>query len=85
MVSHMKTTVDIADPLFDEAKRVAARDHTTLRALIEEGLRQIVNERKEPHSFRLEDASFRGDGLQPGVEEGSWKRLRDLIYEGRGS
>jgi len=85
MVTHVKTTVDIADALLDEAKRVAARRHTTLRALIEDGLRQIVKERKEPHEFRLKDASFRGEGLQPGVEEGSWERLRDLIYEGRGS
>lgn len=85
MVTHMKTTVDIADALLDEAKRVAARDHTTLRALIEDGLRQIVSERRESQEFRLEDASFRGEGLQPGLEEGSWEQVRNLAYEGRGA
>lgn len=84
MVTHMKTTVDIADALLDEAKRVAARDHTTLRALIEDGLRQIVHERQESREFRLENASFRGEGLQSGLEEGSWEQLRNLAYEGRG-
>ena len=81
----MKTTVDIADALLDEAKRVAARDHTTLRALIEDGLCQIVSERRESQEFRLEDASFRGEGLQPGLEEGSWEQVRNLAYEGRGA
>ena len=38
MVTHMKTTVDIADSLFEAARRAAARERTTLRALIEEGL-----------------------------------------------
>ena len=37
----MKTTVDIPDTLLDEIKRVAARDKTTVRALIEYGLRQV--------------------------------------------
>jgi len=43
----MKTTVDIDDALLEEAKRLAARARTTLRALIEEGLRRVVNERRK--------------------------------------
>jgi len=35
----MKTTIDIADPLLDEARKLAAREGTTLRALVERGLR----------------------------------------------
>ena len=37
----MKTTVEISDSLAEEAKRVAARERTTLRALIEAGLRAV--------------------------------------------
>lgn len=84
MVTHMKTTIEIADALLREAKSIASRDHTTLRALVEEGLRRIVEERNRGRGFRMRRASFRGHGLQPHVGEGSWERIRDLTYEGRG-
>ena len=84
MGSHMKTTVEISDALLREAKRVAARDKTTVRALIEEGLRTSLAGRTDKGRFRLRDASYGKGGLRPEVEEGSWERLRDLMYEGRG-
>lgn len=80
----MKTTIEIADGLFAEAKKVAAREGTTIRALVEDGLRKIVAERKSSRPFRLRRASFKGKGLRPEVREGSWERIRDLAYEGRG-
>lgn len=81
----MKTTVEIADALLEEARRVAAREHRTLRDLVEEGLRRVVGERKRPARFKLRRATFKGAGLQPSVSEGNWDRIRDLVYEGRGS
>ncbi len=84
MASHMKTTVEISDALLREAKRVAARDETTVRALIEEGLRQSLNARNDKRRFRMRDVSYGRGGLRPEVEDGSWERLRDLIYEGPG-
>jgi len=78
MVTHMKTTVDIADPLLDEAKRLALRDGTTVKALLEQGLRQVISERKAKAIFRLRKASFRGRGLQSGMAHLSWDRIRDL-------
>ena len=57
----------------------------TLRALIEEGLRRILKRRQRRGDFRLRRATFRGNGLQPGVREGSWERIRDLVYEQRGA
>jgi hypothetical protein len=80
----MKTTIDIADALLDEARKLAAREGTTLRALIEEGLRRIVAGRKRAGTFRLRKATFKGDGLQPGVAAAPWERIRDMAYEGRG-
>lgn len=80
----MKTTVDIPDPLLDEAKQVASRERTTVRALIEEGLRRVLGERKRPKAFRLRKATFKGKGLQPGVAGASWEQIRSLVYEGRG-
>jgi hypothetical protein len=82
----MKTTIDIPGPLLEEARRAADRDGTTLKALVEAGLRRVLaDQRKKVSAFRLRDASFRGEGLQPGVATGSWEAIRDAIYEGRGA
>jgi hypothetical protein len=81
----MKTTVEISDPLLRDARKVAAREGTTLRALIEQGLRRILGERKKPKSaFRLRDASFKGRGLHPDMQGATWEQIREKIYEGRG-
>ena len=80
----MKTTVEISDSLLEEAKKLAAKEGTTVRAFVEQGLRRVLSERKRRGAFRLRKASFKGNGLQPGVASGSWDRIRDAIYEGRG-
>jgi hypothetical protein len=86
MVTHMKTTIEIADSLFAQAKEVAARDGTTLRALVEEGLRFVLGQRRSSREpFRLRKVTFGGRGLQPGIEEGDWDAIRDLVHRGRGS
>jgi len=81
----MKKTVDIPDALLEEARQVAARDHTTVSALIEQGLRHVLAERSVAREFRLRKASFKGEGLQPGVTDATWERIRDLIDEGHGA
>jgi len=85
MVTHMKTTVEISDALLEAAKKVAAREGTTLRELIEAGLRPTLAERKKPGQFKLRKASFRGKGLQAPLKGASWDRLREMAYEGRGT
>jgi hypothetical protein len=57
---------------------------TTLRALIEAGLRQVLRDRRREAGFRLRDASFRGNGLQPEFRDGDWQRIRGAAYEDRG-
>lgn len=84
MVSSMKTTVEIPDSLAEEARQVAAREQTTLRALIEAGLRTVIRQRRRRKRFRLRDASFGGRGLQPDFRDASWERIREAAYEGRG-
>lgn len=85
MGTHMKTTIEIADALLLEAKRAAAQEGLTVRALVEQGLRRVLDERKRPkQGFRLRKASFKGRGLQPGVAGANFERLRELAYEGRG-
>ena len=84
MVTYMKTTVQIPDTLFEEARKVAQRERITLKALIEEGLRRIIADRKRRNVFRLRKASFKGNGLRPDLAGASWDQIRELSYEGRG-
>jgi hypothetical protein len=80
----MKTTIEISEPLLREARRVAARQGLTLRALVERGLRLVVAQAKPSAAFKLRRASFKGNGLQADLQGASWEELRDLAYEGRG-
>jgi hypothetical protein len=85
MGAHMKTTIEIADALLTDAKRVAARDGVTVRALVEQGLREVLAQRRRGSTvFKLRKASFKGRGLRPELEGASFDRLRELAYEGRG-
>ena len=80
----MKTTVEISDALFDAAKRHARDRGTTLRELVEEGLRTVLDSRPNEDAFALRDASVEGEGLRPDMREGDWDRIAEVAYEGRG-
>jgi hypothetical protein len=80
----MKTTIDLPDSLLEEAKRVAARRSTTVKALVESGLRKELRARSERATFRLRDASYRGHGLRPEAQGLSWEAQRELAYGERG-
>ena len=84
MGTHMKTTVNISESLLQDAKALAKREKTTLRALIERGLRGVLAQSGKKTPFTLRDASFTGQGLQPDFEDADWQRVRDSSYEGRG-
>ena len=86
MVSHMKTTIHIPDNLFLEARKLARRENTTLKALVEEGLRMVVAERRKDRcsKFKLRKASFMGQGLQSHLSGTAWDRILDISYEGHG-
>ena len=82
----MKTTVEISPALLAEAKRHAQAEHTTLKALIEAGLRHVLTESKggKP-AFKLRDGSFKGGtGLTPEFRNAPWETFRDAIYEAQG-
>jgi hypothetical protein len=61
----MKTTVDLADDLLLRAKREAEASHTTLRSLIEEGLREVLGRKALSKQKPIKPVTFRGRGLQP--------------------
>jgi len=78
----MKLTVEISDLLLKLARRLASKEHTTLKALVQEGLRRLIAARS-PKPFKLGKVSFKAKGLQPEMADASWERIRDAIYEGR--
>jgi Arc/MetJ family transcription regulator len=85
MGAHMKTTIEIADALLAAARRVAASERTTVRRLVEDGLRRVLRERPRAARFRLRRAAFKGKGLQAPLREGDWDRIRELTYQDRGA
>ena len=74
----MKTTIDISDALLFEAKMMAAAQGTTLRQLVEAGLRHALGQRqKAAKTFRLRKAVFTGKG----THERDYKRAATLVFD----
>jgi hypothetical protein len=85
-VTHMKTTIEIADPLMLEVKRFASERHRTVRSVMEDALRRYIEEELQPRRpFKLRDASVGGSGLRPEFAGAGWDKIRDAIYEGHGA
>lgn len=81
MVTHMKTTIEISDAVLERAKALAVREGTTVRALVEDALRQLLQSRRGAAAFRLRDASVAGNGLRPEFRDAGWDRIREALYE----
>lgn len=85
-VTHMKTTVELPDDLLERAKLMAKREHSTLKALIEEGLHLALRlrsrSRKPATPFAVQP--FKGNGLTPEFTAAGWEKIRDEIYRDRG-
>jgi hypothetical protein len=79
----MKTTVEISDALLDRARRHARSTGRPLRAVLEEGLRLVLEAGSAKAGYRLPDRSVGvADGANP-LESMSWQDIRDEIYRGR--
>lgn len=83
MVSHMKTTVDLPDELLHEVQLIARAEDTTMKSLLEEGLRAVIARHRRAQAFALRDASVCGRGLRPEVAEAGWDKIRELSYGDR--
>ena len=82
---YLKTTIELPDDLAKKAKAFAARRNTTLRAIIEQGIRHVLRTDRAAVGFELRDASVDGLGLQPEFQSGDWAALRDTVYRDRGA
>lgn len=68
-----------------KAKQVAAERGMSLKALVEEALRAALEQpltARRAKPFKM--ATFKGNGLQPGLTWGDWESWRGISYDGRG-
>jgi hypothetical protein len=79
----VKTTVEISDALLERARRHARRSGRPVRALIEEGLRLVLQVESRGEPYRLPDCSAGERGAANPLESLSWQDLRGEIYGGR--
>jgi Arc/MetJ family transcription regulator len=77
----MRTTIRLDDDLLAQAKRAALERGTTLTAVIEDALRRALSPSASEARDDVELPSFRGDGLQPGVDLDDTASLLDLMDE----
>jgi len=80
----MKTTVELPDALLIAAKKRAAEDRTTLRELLERGLRRELKERRHPAAGgagrRIRWVTVEG-GLPEGLDISDRARMHDWLRE----
>ncbi len=82
----MRTTIRLDDQLLAEAKQLAARTGRTLTAVIEDALRQALAQARSTRRKKQEPVdlpTFRGKGLQPGVDLDDTAALLSLMEETR--
>ena len=79
----MKATVEISDALLLRAKRLARKSGRTLRALVEDGLRRVLDAEPDTAPYELPDLSTGTVGGPDPLERFSWQELRDEMYGGR--
>ena len=83
----MRTTLDIQDELIRDARKLAAETGQTLKAVIEDALRELMarshsaNGKKEPIVL----PTFGSGGLMPGVDLDNSAALLELMDKGDGS
>jgi hypothetical protein len=76
---NMKTTLDVSDALFYSAKEFAKESQTTLRALVEEGLRRVLGDKKTMASqaFQLKDARVGLGGEELISDSRLWAKMHE--------
>lgn len=76
----MRTTVRLDPHLLAEAKKRAAASDTTLTALLEQALRELLARRELAPKVRpLRLKTFKGNGLREGVDLDDSAALLDLM------
>ena len=78
----MKTTLNLDDRLLERAKQVAARENSTLTALVEDALRaRLTGKPRTRSAFRLQLPTVRGTA-PPNVNIADRANLIDYMNDG---
>lgn len=80
----MKTTIEISDELLERSRKMAQREGSTLRALVEEGLQLALKARRKRPRTQIVFPVYGGSGMNEEFEAANWDQIRDEIYRGRG-
>jgi hypothetical protein len=79
----MRTTLSIHEPLLRQAKEISLQRNISVSQVVEEALQLAFGKKaKKSRGSAFRFKTFRGDGLQPGVDLSSSSALLDLM-EGR--
>lgn len=83
MVIHMKTTIDLPDDLLVEAKKRAAEERSTLRALFERALRRVLakppeRDMGERRVLPIRWVTVEG-GLPPGIDPSNRESMHEAL------
>jgi hypothetical protein len=82
----LKTTIEIADDLFERAQLLARREQTTFRRLTEQGLRLVLKSKQQRKPAKLPPlVTVPGKGLTNEFRSGGWEKVRDEFYRCRGA
>ncbi len=77
----MKTTIDIQDHLLAWAKRHAKKTGRPLRAVVEDGLRMVLDASRAPaQPYSLPDLSAGDPQGEDPLEAYSWQDLSEVVY-----
>jgi hypothetical protein len=80
----MRTTVRLDDDLLRQTRALAAETGRTLTAVIEDALREaLARQRVRRGRSRIALPTFKGQGLQPGVDLDDSAGLLDIMNAGR--
>jgi hypothetical protein len=73
----MRTTIDLPEPLLDNAKRRAAELDVTLSEVVQDGLRMILNARPTESKKKFELLTVGG----PTDPHLTWEKIATLVAE----
>lgn len=79
MLICMRTTLNLDDNLFREAKQYAAANGRTLTSVVEEGLRAALRTHTSAQHDPIRLPTFGGDGAAAGVDLADHETLKDVL------
>ncbi len=77
--------MELPDELLEQVRSVARREGTTLRGLVEEGLRRCLEARRRRGRRQLDFPTYGGTGLTTEFQGAPWSRVGDEVYRKHGA